>query len=51
MADYTLSVKMTGDASNLEKAFSKAQSSIDKVSKKMGSTGSEITQSMEAAAA
>ena len=50
MADYTLSVKMTGDASNLEKAFSKAQSSIDKVSKKMGSTGSEITQSMEAAA-
>lgn len=39
MADYTLSAKITGDASGLQQAFSTAQKNLDEFGKKMESAG------------
>lgn len=42
MADYTLSAKITGDATSLQRAFESAQSSLDKIAGKMNQFGSRM---------
>lgn len=43
MADYTLSVKITGDASGLEKAAQTAQSKLSTIGKGIGEVGQGLT--------
>lgn len=43
MADYTLSVKITGDASGLEKAAETAQSKLSTIGKGIGTVGQGLT--------
>ena len=43
MADYTLSVKITGDASGLEKAAQSAQSKLSTIGKGIGAVGQGLT--------
>ena len=49
MADYTLSAKITGDSSSLEKSFKSAQSSLTnftKATKSIGSAASDVGKSL-----
>ena len=42
MADYTLSAKITGDASKFQKAMQQAETSMQKLNQKFGSFGGAL---------
>lgn len=46
MADFTLSAKITGDASNFEKAISSAERSLSNIGKLSSNLGSKLTNSI-----